>query len=318
MATASRRVTTSARPDVAERTRAGDGRRAARELDGRRVILLVVSPRSGRASKAIVGVSVARSGDRSGPERPGRLEPAAALAVRERPEPAPRLEHRLALGRRGSAGRTTRSRVPRSGGALHVARGADRVRRSGRRWAWCSRSLFVHSRLLERAFVPYVIASQTIPIIALAPMIVFAFGPGRPGGRRHRDLPHVLPGDDRDDPRPRSFDPRALELMRSYAASPAGRSLEAAPAGLAAVPVHGAEDRGDGAASSARSSARAPAPSRRASGASSRRSTSTTSPARRSSGRAILASGAARDRVLPRRRAAEVLVLRRRPGAAEG
>ncbi|MGZ8438944.1 MAG: hypothetical protein ACXWXR_10460, partial [Candidatus Limnocylindrales bacterium] len=38
-------------------------------------------------------------------------------------------------------------------------------------------TLFVHSRLAERAFVPYVIASQTIPIVALAPMIVYAFGP---------------------------------------------------------------------------------------------------------------------------------------------
>src|SRR5690242_2762269 len=32
-------------------------------------------------------------------------------------------------------------------------------------------TLFVHSRLAERAFVPYIVASQTIPIIALAPMI---------------------------------------------------------------------------------------------------------------------------------------------------
>ena len=39
-------------------------------------------------------------------------------------------------------------------------------------------TIFVHSRLLERAFVPYVVASQTIPIIALAPMIVFALGQG--------------------------------------------------------------------------------------------------------------------------------------------
>jgi hypothetical protein len=37
-------------------------------------------------------------------------------------------------------------------------------------------TVFVHSRLLERALVPYVVASQTIPIIALAPLIVFAFG----------------------------------------------------------------------------------------------------------------------------------------------
>ena len=32
--------------------------------------------------------------------------------------------------------------------------------------------IFVRSRLLERALVPYVIATQTVPIVALAPMLV--------------------------------------------------------------------------------------------------------------------------------------------------
>jgi NitT/TauT family transport system permease protein len=79
-------------------------------------------------------------------------------------------------------------------------------------------TVFVHSRLAERAFVPYVVASQTIPIVALAPMIVFAFGqdifsvviiatyltffPVTIAGIRGLASP----------------DPRALELMRSYAA----------------------------------------------------------------------------------------------------
>lgn len=78
---------------------------------------------------------------------------------------------------------------------------------------------FVHSGILERAFVPYLVVTQTIPIVALAPMIVFAFG---------QDVTSVviiatyltffpvtiamLRG-------LRSFDPRAMELMRSYAAS---------------------------------------------------------------------------------------------------
>ena len=78
---------------------------------------------------------------------------------------------------------------------------------------------FVHSTLLERAFVPYVIASQTIPIIALAPMIVFAFG---------QDVLSVViiatyltffPVTIAMIRGLRSPDPRALELMRSYAAS---------------------------------------------------------------------------------------------------
>jgi NitT/TauT family transport system permease protein len=73
--------------------------------------------------------------------------------------------------------------------------------------------------LLERAFVPYVIASQTIPIVALAPMIVFAFG---------QDVISVViiatyltffPVTIAMIRGLRSPDPRALELMRSYAAS---------------------------------------------------------------------------------------------------
>lgn len=80
-------------------------------------------------------------------------------------------------------------------------------------------ALFVHSRLLERALVPYVIASQTIPIVALAPMIVFAFG---------QDVVSVViiatyltffPVTIAMIRGLRSPDPRALELMRSYAAT---------------------------------------------------------------------------------------------------
>src|SRR5258706_468724 len=37
-------------------------------------------------------------------------------------------------------------------------------------------TVFVHSRIAERALVPYVVASQTIPIIAIAPLITYAFG----------------------------------------------------------------------------------------------------------------------------------------------
>ena len=47
-------------------------------------------------------------------------------------------------------------------------------------------AIFVHSVLAERAFVPYVIASQTIPIVALAPLIVVGFGRGLDVGRHHR------------------------------------------------------------------------------------------------------------------------------------
>ncbi|MES2210342.1 MAG: ABC transporter permease [Chloroflexota bacterium] len=78
---------------------------------------------------------------------------------------------------------------------------------------------FVHSRLLERAFVPYVIASQTIPIIALAPMIVFAFGQSVISVVIIATYLTFFPVTIAMIRGLRSFDPRAMELMQSYAAS---------------------------------------------------------------------------------------------------
>lgn len=78
---------------------------------------------------------------------------------------------------------------------------------------------FVHSKLLERAFVPYVIASQTIPIIALAPMIVFAFGQSVVSVVIIATYLTFFPVAIAMIRGLRSFDPRAMELMRSYAAS---------------------------------------------------------------------------------------------------
>jgi NitT/TauT family transport system permease protein len=78
---------------------------------------------------------------------------------------------------------------------------------------------FVHFRIIERAFLPYVVASQTVPIIALAPLIVFLVG---------RDVASVVIVATYLSFFPvtiamlrglRSPDPRAIELMRSYAAS---------------------------------------------------------------------------------------------------
>jgi NitT/TauT family transport system permease protein len=82
--------------------------------------------------------------------------------------------------------------------------------------------VLVHSRLLQRGILPYIVASQTVPILAVAPMVVVWTG--------SRGLPtwfsvaviaafltffpvtiNTLRGLN-------SADPRALELMRSYAA----------------------------------------------------------------------------------------------------
>jgi NitT/TauT family transport system permease protein len=80
-------------------------------------------------------------------------------------------------------------------------------------------TIFVHSRLLERALVPYVIASQTVPILALAPMIVFAFGANVTSVVIIATYLTFFPVTIAMIRGLRSFDPRAMELMRSYAAS---------------------------------------------------------------------------------------------------
>ena len=81
-------------------------------------------------------------------------------------------------------------------------------------------TLFIHSRLLERALVPYVVASQTVPIIAIAPLIVFAFGANVASVVVIATYLTFFPVTIAMIRGLRSFDPRALELMRSYAASP--------------------------------------------------------------------------------------------------
>ncbi|MDH4333812.1 MAG: ABC transporter permease [Chloroflexota bacterium] len=78
---------------------------------------------------------------------------------------------------------------------------------------------FVHSQLLERAFVPYVVASQTIPIVALAPMIVFFFGNNVLSVVIIATYLTFFPVTIAMIRGLRSPDPRALELMRSFAAS---------------------------------------------------------------------------------------------------
>lgn len=82
-------------------------------------------------------------------------------------------------------------------------------------------TIFVHSRLLERAFVPYVIASQTIPILALTPVVAFALGRNVLAVVVVATYLTFFPVTIAMTRGLRSFDPRSLELMRSYAASPA-------------------------------------------------------------------------------------------------
>ena len=83
---------------------------------------------------------------------------------------------------------------------------------------------FVRSRLAERAFMPYVVASQTVPILAIAPMVVvFGLSVGVPGWISVASISAYLtffPVAINTLRGLRSPDPNALELMRSYAAAP--------------------------------------------------------------------------------------------------
>ena len=80
-------------------------------------------------------------------------------------------------------------------------------------------SIFVHFRLFERALVPYVVASQTIPIVALAPVIVVSFGRGLTSVVIIATYLTFFPVTIAMLRGLRSPDPRAIELMRSYAAT---------------------------------------------------------------------------------------------------
>jgi NitT/TauT family transport system permease protein len=83
--------------------------------------------------------------------------------------------------------------------------------------------ILAHSRLLQRGFLPWIVASQTVPILAIAPMVVIWLG-----GRGLADWLSVsviaayltfFPVTINTLRGLESADPRALELMRSYAAN---------------------------------------------------------------------------------------------------
>jgi NitT/TauT family transport system permease protein len=78
---------------------------------------------------------------------------------------------------------------------------------------------FVHSRLAERAFVPYVVASQTVPILAISPLIVVATKAGWVSVAIISAYLTFFPVTIAALRGLRAADPRAFELMRSYAAS---------------------------------------------------------------------------------------------------
>ena len=85
--------------------------------------------------------------------------------------------------------------------------------------------VLVHSRLLQRGLVPYIVASQTVPILAIAPMVVIWVNPKLPGPVQNWGAVAVIAAYLTFFPVAintlrglQAADPRALELMRSYAA----------------------------------------------------------------------------------------------------
>ena len=86
--------------------------------------------------------------------------------------------------------------------------------------------VLAHSRLLTRGFMPYIVASQTIPILVIAPMVVVWVNPKLPAGLQGWGSVAVIavyltffPVAINTLRGLQSADPRSLELMNSYAAS---------------------------------------------------------------------------------------------------
>src|SRR6201997_4494738 len=83
-----------------------------------------------------------------------------------------------------------------------------------------------HSRLLQRGFLPYIVASQTVPILTIAPRVVVGVTPKLPTRLQGWGAVAVIASSLTFFPVTintlrglQSADPRALELMRTYAAS---------------------------------------------------------------------------------------------------
>jgi NitT/TauT family transport system permease protein len=79
--------------------------------------------------------------------------------------------------------------------------------------------LFLRSGLLERGCMPYVVASQTVPILAVAPMVVIWLQAGWVSVAVISAYLTFFPVTINTLRGLRSPDPTAIELMRSYAAS---------------------------------------------------------------------------------------------------
>jgi NitT/TauT family transport system permease protein len=104
------------------------------------------------------------------------------------------------------------------GSALFTLRGAVVGFALGALFGLALAVVLVHVRILERALVPLVVASQTIPIVALAPIIVVGLQAGWFGIAIVASYLTFFPVTVAAIRGMRNADPRAFELLRSYAA----------------------------------------------------------------------------------------------------
>jgi NitT/TauT family transport system permease protein len=121
------------------------------------------------------------------------------------------------FGRPDAAGATTVTRLTRA--AVFTLRNAAIGFVLGSTFGLLLAIALVHVRVLERALVPLIVASQTIPIIAIAPLIVIGLRADWFGVAIVSTYLTFFPVTIAALRGLRAYDPRALELMRSYAAS---------------------------------------------------------------------------------------------------
>jgi NitT/TauT family transport system permease protein len=121
------------------------------------------------------------------------------------------------FGNQDAVGDTTVTRLLRA--ALFTLRNAAIGFALGSTIGMLLAILLVHVRFLERAILPLVVASQTIPIIAIAPLIVIGLKADWFGVAIVSTYLTFFPVTIAALRGLRAFDPRAMELMRSYAAS---------------------------------------------------------------------------------------------------
>ena len=193
---------------------AGSARPARRRAHAGRLLRPVLR----RAAGPVGGPQVPRRRSRCG-GRPGDLGPAAQDRHGERHQHAASLVHlRAGSASQPPAARRRRWRGTSSLQALYTWREAFIGFALGAFLGIALATAFVHFGLIERALVPYVVASQTIPIVALAPLIIYLVGHNVSSVVIIATYLSFYPVTIAMLRGLRSPDPRALELMRSYAA----------------------------------------------------------------------------------------------------